>query len=143
MPKILDEKDSKTAQLESVSSSTSDNVYELAFMRPDAMNALDPNSMIQLDGKLTAAKLSQKPIVLKGTGKAFVAGADIKFFVDSLKNNDYPSVHNFAVHGQKLFALLSDCCAGCSVLASSLSLSATPLASTDIILFPSLACNRG
>lgn len=108
IPKILSEKSSKSTRVENISSHVAGEAYELIFLRPDTMNALDPNSMMELDGKLTAAKLSQKPIILKGTGKAFVAGADIKFFVDALNNNNYPLIDKFAAHGQKLFALLAE-----------------------------------
>jgi enoyl-CoA hydratase/3-hydroxyacyl-CoA dehydrogenase len=71
------------------------------------MNALDQRAIMQFDAKLTAAQLAQKPLILRANGKAFVAGADIKFFVDSLRADNYPAIGDFAGHGQKVFATLA------------------------------------
>ena len=38
-------------------------------------------------------------MVLGGNGKAFIAGADIKFFVDHLRADTYDNIQNFAAHG--------------------------------------------
>jgi enoyl-CoA hydratase/3-hydroxyacyl-CoA dehydrogenase len=107
LPKMLQELDYKAAALETISSCSNGDVTDIWFQRPDSMNALDPKTFMQFDAKLTAAQLAQKPSILRANGKAFVAGADIKFFVDALQANNYPAIGDFAAHGQKVFATLA------------------------------------
>ncbi len=107
LPKMLAELDYKACALENISCCNNGDTTDIWFQRPDSMNALDPRTVMQFDAKLTAAQLSQKPIVLRANGKAFVAGADIKFFVDSLNNDNYPAIGDFAAHGQRVFATLA------------------------------------
>jgi len=59
---------------------------DIAFItlnRPEAMNALNETVVAQLDQRFTEAENNPdvKAIVLQGAGKAFVAGADIRYFV--------------------------------------------------------------
>jgi enoyl-CoA hydratase/3-hydroxyacyl-CoA dehydrogenase len=70
--------------------------------RPDAMNALNPTVVRQLDEAFQEAESDPqtKAIVLEGAGKAFVAGADIKFFVDCIKNNRLEDNYEFTAFGQ-------------------------------------------
>ena len=107
LPKMLQELNHKAASLETVSSCGNGAVTDIWFQRPDSMNALDQQTIMQFDAKLTAAQLAQKPLILRANGKAFVAGADIKFFVDSLRADNYPAIGDFAGHGQKVFATLA------------------------------------
>jgi len=107
LPKMLQELNHKAASLETVSSCGNGAITDIWFQRPDSMNALDQQTIMQFDAKLTAAQLAQKPLILRANGKAFVAGADIKFFVDSLRADNYPAIGNFAGHGQKVFATLA------------------------------------
>jgi len=107
LPKMLLDGDYKACALETVSSCGNGDTTDIWFQRPDSMNALDPQTVMQFDAKLTAAQLAQKPVILRANGKAFVAGADIKFFVDALNANNYSAIGDFAAHGQKVFATLS------------------------------------
>ncbi|MBC8369931.1 MAG: enoyl-CoA hydratase/isomerase family protein [Planctomycetes bacterium] len=107
LPKMLSDLDHQAVTVESVSSCSGSASTDIWFQRPDSMNALDQQTIMLFDAKLTAAQLAQKPVILRANGKAFVAGADIKFFVDALNNNDYPSIGDFAAHGQKVFSTLS------------------------------------
>ncbi|MFT7517865.1 MAG: enoyl-CoA hydratase/3-hydroxyacyl-CoA dehydrogenase [Myxococcota bacterium] len=107
LPRMLQDLDYKAAAVESISSCSNGGVTDIWFQRPDTMNALDPQSVMLFDAKLTAAQLAQKPVVLRASGKAFVAGADIKFFVDALNNDNYSAIGDFAAHGQKVFATLA------------------------------------
>ena len=77
--------------------------------RPDAMNALNPEVAKQWkDAFIQAKNKNPKGIVLGGSGKAFIAGADIKFFVDHLRANTYPEIESFTKDGQDLFRSLSE-----------------------------------
>ncbi len=75
--------------------------------RPDAMNALNPEVLGQLAAGLEEARQSGRGIAVSGSGKAFIAGADIKFFVDHLRAETVPEILNFTREGQAFFASLS------------------------------------
>jgi enoyl-CoA hydratase/3-hydroxyacyl-CoA dehydrogenase len=98
-------------QLLSVLSSVVDGVGTLTLNRPDALNALNENVVAQLgeafDG--LAADASVKGIVIRGRGKAFVAGADTKFFVDRINADDVPRIVDFASGGQDIFRRIDTC----------------------------------
>lgn len=74
--------------------------------RPDAMNALNENVIGQLIHCFDTldANPAVNKIILFGRGKAFVAGADIKFFVDNIRNNDLERIYQFTLHGQSLLS---------------------------------------
>jgi enoyl-CoA hydratase / 3-hydroxyacyl-CoA dehydrogenase len=74
----------------------------ICIARPDAMNALNQTVVKQLDEAFQEAEADPqtKAIVLEGAGKAFVAGADIKFFVDCIKNNRLMDNYEFTAYGQ-------------------------------------------
>jgi len=79
--------------------------------RPGAMNALNPETVAQLDEQFTAAEKdsSVKGIVFQGAGKAFVAGADIKFFLDNIKNNRLDDTEAFTRKGHDLLLRIENC----------------------------------
>ena len=56
------------------------------------MNALNETVVAQLDERFTEAEKNPdvKAIVFRGAGKAFVAGADIRYFVNTVFN--YPTM---------------------------------------------------
>lgn len=56
--------------------------------RPEALNALNETVVSQLMEKFAVAEADPnvRAIVFKGSGKAFVAGADIRYFIDNIKN---------------------------------------------------------
>ena len=74
----------------------------VCIARPDAMNALNHTVVKQLDEAFKEAESDPqtKAIILEGAGKAFVAGADIKFFVDCIKNNRLEDNYEFTAYGQ-------------------------------------------
>ncbi|MEC7436841.1 MAG: enoyl-CoA hydratase/isomerase family protein, partial [Candidatus Thermoplasmatota archaeon] len=47
-------------------------------------------------------------IVLEGAGKAFVAGADVKFFVDRLDENAFPKIYEFTAEGHNVLAKIEN-----------------------------------
>ena len=69
--------------------------------RPEAMNALNVAVVRQL-GEAIDSLNSRKDvdtIVLEGAGKAFVAGADVKFFVDMIAKDSFDKVYDFTADG--------------------------------------------
>jgi len=72
---------------------------------PDRMNALSEAVMRQLAECFD--KLEADPqvaqIAFVGTGKAFVAGADIRFFLDAMEAGDIQRIVDFTAFGQALF----------------------------------------
>lgn len=84
---------------------TIDNgVATLTINRPEAMNALNETVVNQLSAALDAvnADASVHTIVLDGAGKAFVAGADVKFFVDKIRADAIPDIVTFTANGHAM-----------------------------------------
>jgi enoyl-CoA hydratase/3-hydroxyacyl-CoA dehydrogenase len=77
----------------------------ITMNRPEDMNSLNEEVMTMLDEKFTDAEndAAVKTIFITGTGKAFVAGADIKFFVRHMKNKTLDKIVEFTTYGQKVF----------------------------------------
>ena len=69
--------------------------------RPEAMNALNETLVAQLGAVLDDlnSDKSVTTIVLEGAGKAFVAGADVKFFVDKIRANSFTDIYDFTANG--------------------------------------------
>ena len=74
------------------------------------MNALNEVVVAQLTEAVQAANAASNvtTIVLDGAGKAFVAGADVKFFVDKIRSDDIPDIETFTENGHVLLAALED-----------------------------------
>lgn len=77
----------------------------ITFNRPEDLNALNADVVSQLDECFTAAQNDPKVsvIVLTGTGKAFIAGADIGFFVTNIKQHTIDRIVNFTEYTQQVF----------------------------------------
>lgn len=88
-----------------------DGVGYITFNRPDAMNALNEAVVAQLGEAFQALESDERVrgIVLEGKGKAFVAGADTKYFVDQIRAGDVARIVRFAGEGQKLFERIDRC----------------------------------
>ncbi len=73
--------------------------------QPENLNALSEETMKQLSDCVDEANNNKKinTIFLMGSGKAFVAGADIKFFVKNIKNDRICDIEAFTEYGQKVF----------------------------------------
>jgi enoyl-CoA hydratase/carnithine racemase len=66
----------------------------LTLDRPDKLNALDTAAFEELDAHLTALEQDQGTVgcvVVRGTGKAFCAGADLKALADTTKQPPPPT----------------------------------------------------
>jgi len=80
----------------------------IRFNRPDALNALNVQVGVQLMAAIERARVTGLPgLVLAAGGKAFVAGADVKFFVENLEKNAFEPIYHFARVGQDVFRTLS------------------------------------
>jgi enoyl-CoA hydratase/3-hydroxyacyl-CoA dehydrogenase len=79
----------------------------IRFNRPDALNALNVQVGQQLMSAIERARVSGKrATVLAAGGKAFVAGADIKFFVENLEKGSFEPIYHFARVGQDVYRTL-------------------------------------
>ncbi|MCH1591803.1 MAG: 3-hydroxyacyl-CoA dehydrogenase/enoyl-CoA hydratase family protein [Candidatus Thalassarchaeaceae archaeon] len=79
-------------------------VARVRLNRPEAMNALNVDLVSQL-GELVKSINSMPDIttiVFEGAGKAFVAGADVKFFVDKLRDDSFEEIYEFTAHGHEV-----------------------------------------
>ena len=96
---------------EFVKSETKDGVATLTVNRPDAMNALNEAVVAQLHAafKKAAADPKVKGIVIAGAGKAFIAGADIRFFVRNIESGDLKRIVDFTKAGHALLHDIDTC----------------------------------
>jgi enoyl-CoA hydratase/3-hydroxyacyl-CoA dehydrogenase len=78
--------------------------------RPDALNALNHTVVKQLDETFARAEADPDTdaIILEGAGKAFVAGADIKFFIDCIKEDRLDDNVAFTAFGQEVLNRIDD-----------------------------------
>lgn len=86
------------------------DVGRVTISRPDAMNALNDEVVKQLDKAFAQAEADPdtKTIILQTAGKAFVAGADIRFFVDCIKENRLDDNYAFTSFGQDVLNRIDD-----------------------------------
>lgn len=82
----------------------------ITINRPDQLNALDPITVQHLGECFDQALADPqvKSIVIAGAGKAFVAGADVKWFVDKMRSGRVDEIVTFASEGQDLFKRISE-----------------------------------
>ena len=82
-----------------------DGIATLTLNRPEAMNALNEQVVAQLGSRFTDAESCPdvKAIVIQGAGKAFVAGADIRYFVNKIKADRISDIVDFTRKGHEVF----------------------------------------
>lgn len=82
-----------------------DDIATITINRPEAMNSLNAEVIRQLENRFNEAEANPqvKAITFMGAGKAFIAGADIKFFIDNIVNNNVAASVAFTEVGHKLF----------------------------------------
>ncbi|MDP6379075.1 MAG: 3-hydroxyacyl-CoA dehydrogenase NAD-binding domain-containing protein, partial [Candidatus Thalassarchaeaceae archaeon] len=80
------------------------DIATIQINRPEAMNALNVDVVNQLGSILDDLNSddSVNTIVLEGAGKAFVAGADVKFFVDKLRADRFVDIYDFTAFGHEV-----------------------------------------
>lgn len=81
-----------------------DKIARITINRPEVLNALDEEVVAQLRECLEQALATPglRAVVLAGAGKAFVAGADISFFVRNIEAQDIERIVKFTRAGQEL-----------------------------------------
>lgn len=94
-----------------VKSETRDGIATITINRPDAMNALNEAVVSQLRDAFRAAAAAPdvKGIVIAGAGKAFVAGADIRFFIRHVEAGTLDRIVEFTRDGQALLLEMERC----------------------------------
>jgi enoyl-CoA hydratase/3-hydroxyacyl-CoA dehydrogenase len=94
-----------------VRSEMADGVVTLTVNRPDAMNALNEAVLAQLGEafRQAAADPAVRGIVIAGSGKAFVAGADIRFFVRNIEARNLPAIERFTRTCRELQQAIETC----------------------------------
>ncbi len=80
------------------------DVAYITINRPEAMNALNEATVEQLAARFAEAQADPRAraIVLQGAGKAFVAGADIRYFVKNIKADRIGDIVAFTRRGHEL-----------------------------------------
>jgi len=81
-----------------------EGIATVLINRPEAMNALNVTVVEQLGEAIDDLNSREDvhTIVLEGAGKAFVAGADVKFFVDKIRSDSFDDIFDFTAHGHKV-----------------------------------------
>ena len=87
-----------------------DGIANVRINRPEAMNALNVTVVSQLGEALDGLNVRDDvtTIVLEGAGKAFVAGADVKFFVDKIRADSIPDIYDFTANGHNVLDKLEN-----------------------------------
>ena len=78
-----------------------DNIARIIINRPEAMNAINEDVISQLDKQFTEANKNTnvKAIVIEGAGKAFIAGADIQYFIKKIEQKKIDDICKFTRYG--------------------------------------------
>jgi enoyl-CoA hydratase/3-hydroxyacyl-CoA dehydrogenase len=94
-----------------VRSETSSGIATLTINRPDAMNAINEDVISQLEEAFEAAAANPgvKGIVIAGSGKAFIAGADIRYFVKHIEAGTISTIAAFTRRAQTLLRAFETC----------------------------------
>ena len=88
-----------------------DGVAVITFNRPEAMNALNEAVVANFAEVFdrAAADPAVRGMVIQGAGKAFVAGADIGYFVERIREGDLKRIETFTRAGQALLRRIETC----------------------------------
>lgn len=91
-------------QMETVTLEMNGSNAVITMAQPENMNALNGETMKQLDIAIERANKDKSidTIFITGSGKAFVAGADIKFFLKNMKANKLQDIEDFTRYGQTI-----------------------------------------
>ena len=107
VPNVLKEQAEKEQPFEFkfVDLEIKNGVAYITINRPEAMNALNPVVVEQLEEAFEQAEknVDVKGIAIQGAGKAFVAGADIKHFIECIQTGQLETNIAFTRKGHELF----------------------------------------
>ncbi len=106
MPKLLEaqKQTGKPFAFSFVDLEVRSGVAYITLNRPEAMNALNEAVFLQLNDRFEKAQGDPqvKAIIFQGAGKAFVAGADIRYFVQKIKAGKIADIAAFTRKGHEL-----------------------------------------
>ena len=106
MPQVLERQKSagRPFEFNFVDLAIKDDIATITINRPEAMNALNETVVAQLAERFSEAEQRPdvKAIVFQGAGKAFVAGADIRYFVQKIKADKVGDIVAFTRAGHEL-----------------------------------------
>ncbi len=82
----------------------------ITINRPEGLNAINSRLLSQFSRGFDRlnSDSSLKTILITGRGKAFVAGADIKFFIDNIRQQTVSKIVDFTREGQALFKSIDE-----------------------------------
>jgi enoyl-CoA hydratase/3-hydroxyacyl-CoA dehydrogenase len=97
--------------LEMVRSRRDNGVVTIAINRPDVMNAMNETVADQLSGifRRAAADASTTGIVIAGSGRSFIAGADIRFFIQNIERHELGRTRKMTEDLQALLLEMQNC----------------------------------
>ncbi len=106
MPKILEKQNEigKPFVFNFVDLEIKGPIAYITLNRPEAMNALNETVVAQIAKRFDEAEKNPDvtAVVIQGAGKAFGAGADIKWFVDKIKADKITDIVEFTRKGHEL-----------------------------------------
>jgi len=106
MPDILRKQKEKAApfMFRFVDLDVKEGIARITINRPEAMNALNEDIVSQLETQFSEAEKNPdvRAILFQGAGKAFVAGADIRYFVRNIKADNISDIVKFTRKGHEL-----------------------------------------
>ncbi|MDM8551876.1 3-hydroxyacyl-CoA dehydrogenase NAD-binding domain-containing protein [Desulfobacterales bacterium HSG2] len=106
MPDILRKQKEKAAPFtfRFVDLDVKEGIARITINRPEAMNALNESVVSQLETQFSEAEKNPdvRAILFQGAGKAFVAGADIRYFIRNIKADKIHDIVEFTRKGHEL-----------------------------------------
>ena len=104
VPKALVRQSTRPWSFRLVDLNIKNNIAAITINRPEALNSLNEEVVRQLSEVFQKAESDNnvKTIIFEGKGKAFVAGADISFFVKKIEEKKLNDIVEFTRQGQEL-----------------------------------------
>lgn len=103
MPPVLEEQKKKNQPFyfRFVENNLRNGIGLITINRPEAMNALNEAVVSQLTDNFSKAEQDAKinTVAIQGSGKGFIGGADIKFFIDRIRENNIDEIVDFTSRG--------------------------------------------
>jgi len=98
-------------RLEMLRSRPDHGVVTITINRPDVMNAMNETVADQLAGifRWAAADASTTGIVIAGSGRSFIAGADIRFFIRNIERRELGRTRKMTEELQALLLDMQNC----------------------------------
>ena len=113
VPRVLEEqaRSSRPFTFTVVRTEVANGIATLTINRPDKLNAINGDVIAALEDAFSqaAANPAVKGIVIAGAGKAFIAGADIRFFVKNIESGEIDRIAVFTERAQNLLRSFETC----------------------------------